>query len=481
MSIESNDKQSAESKFRKLFSEENEYYPYVEAVLENIPFTVFISDENGVALYANRFYYNRTQRDPVADRVIGEKVSDLSSHNIVPGVLKEGTPRYGVKKMLSDDVSVYIDVAPVIVEQKIVGTVSCGHDLELERLRKENLSLAQKNTELKKKIHSAYAAKYTFSDFLGENERIIQAKKFGQKFANSSAPVLITGESGCGKEIFAQAIHNAGTRASAPFVSVNCATLDQTLMSSELFGYEAGAFTGANKGGKMGLFEAADGGTLFLDEISELNAESQSKLLRVLQEGTIRKVGGTKEQQVNVRVLAATNTNLEKMVELGKFRADLYYRLNVLTIQLPPLRERTDDIIRISERLLENNLLNDTAAHCLSQDAVDLLMLYSWPGNVRELKNAITYAVTVCETKVITANDFPEPIIRACQQATAKKTEDPGGPNAHLIDGETLEEMERRIIRQMVDTHGDSAESKALIAKQLGISLSTLYNKLKTK
>lgn len=240
---------------------------------------------------------------------------------------------------------------------------------------------------MKQDVVSGHAAKYTFSDICGSSPQITQTVELARKMARTDSSVLITGESGTGKELFAHAIHNSSLRAEAPFIAINCAALPDTLLESELFGYEEGAFTGAKKGGKKGLFELADSGTIFLDEIEGMAPSTQLKLLRVIQEREIMRVGGDQVISIDVRVISASNQDLIPLMESGKFRRDLYYRVSTLPLDLPPLRHRKEDIIPLMEEF--KNTLRLTFV--LTEEAKSLLQHYNWPGNIRELRNCAEY------------------------------------------------------------------------------------------
>lgn len=228
-----------------------------------------------------------------------------------------------------------------------------------------------------------------------------------QHYASSNSTILIRGETGSGKELFARAIHNASPRRDNIFLAINCTAIPDTLLESELFGYEEGTFTGANKGGKLGLFELASGGTLFLDEIGDISSTLQAKLLRVLQEHRVRRIGGNREIPINVRIISATNCNLEQMVKDGLFRQDLYYRLNVIPLYLPPLRERKEDIRLLANYLFQSTVNNiNTSIKSISQEAFEKLTNYDYPGNVRELSNIIERAINVAQGSQITAEDI---------------------------------------------------------------------------
>lgn len=253
-------------------------------------------------------------------------------------------------------------------------------------------------------VDKGHVASYTFDQIVGQSPSLIQAISKAKKMAKNNRSILITGENGTGKELFAHSIHQESPRCNGPFVAINCASFPENLLESEIFGYEEGAFTGARKGGKPGVFEIADGGTIFLDEIGDISPAIQVRLLRVLQEKQVVRVGATNVLSVDVRVIAATNKNLEEAVKQGRFREDLYYRLNVLPIEIPPLRERKDDIPLLLQHHL--NLLGEQRAW--SDEVLQRFWTYDWPGNIRELINVVEYVVTVSESPTITIEDIPE-------------------------------------------------------------------------
>ncbi|MDK2909426.1 MAG: sigma-54 dependent transcriptional regulator, acetoin dehydrogenase operon transcriptional, partial [Bacteroidales bacterium] len=250
-------------------------------------------------------------------------------------------------------------------------------------------------------------ARFSFDDIIALSPTMIELVEYAKKIADSPSSVLITGESGTGKEVFAQSIHQASSRKDAGFVAINCGAISPTLIESELFGYEEGAFTGARKGGRPGKFELADKGTLFLDEIGEMPPEMQVKLLRAIQEGRITRVGGQKEIPVDVRIIAATNRNLLQLVQEGKFREDLFYRLNVINLVIPPLRERLEDLPLLAEHFINKiNKRLGKSIRGVSKDAIKVLREYKWPGNVRELENVFERAILLCQGDIIQAWDL---------------------------------------------------------------------------
>ena len=300
---------------------------------------------------------------------------------------------------------------------------------------------------------------------------MVRAYKLTAHAARSSATVLIEGESGTGKELIARAIHRHSARAKHPFTAVNCSALTETLLESELFGYTKGSFTGA-QGDRAGLFESSQGGTIFLDELAGTSGSFQASLLRVLQEKEVRRVGSREARPIDVRVIGATNRNLEELVTRGEFRADLFYRLGVLTIQLPPLRERgQEDITLLVHHFLRGHSEERGEGLRISEIALDLLARYPWPGNVRELENTIAYAAAVCKTGVITAEDIPARIVERVVPPS------PAKPRAvSLIDDRpTLAELDRRYAQLILSETGGN---KSRAAEILGIDRRTIYRLL---
>ena len=302
-------------------------------------------------------------------------------------------------------------------------------------------------------------------DFIGQNAAVRELLRMLAKVAETESTVLIRGESGVGKELIARAVHWRSKRAKQPFVVVDCASLHENLLQSELFGHERGAYTGAVRL-KHGLFEVADRGTIFLDEIAELTPALQVKLLRVLETGVFRRVGGTADIHVDVRVIAATNRSLEVMMKEGGFREDLYYRLNVFSLQIPPLRERAEDVPLLAEHFIRNSRVMHKRSTRISERAMEVLRRYPWPGNVRELENVIERALILCDGGVIESEHLPlgvrlEPAFHG------------GGQNDRLV---TLAEVERRHLKRVLEECKGHRQKAATI---LGISERNLYRKLK--
>jgi two-component system response regulator AtoC len=335
--------------------------------------------------------------------------------------------------------------------------------LLLQRMA-EKVRLVTENEFLRERVNT----EENLDGIIGTSANIQDVLRMVGRLKDTRTPVLICGESGTGKELVARAIHFRGALAQAPFLAVDCGSLVPTLMESELFGYEKGAFTGAIKS-KAGLFQAADGGTIFLDEIGELPLEMQAKLLRVLQEKEVRPVGSNEKVSIDVRVIAATNRDLEEAYRAGTFRKDLYFRLNVVTVQLPSLRERRSDIPMLTHHFLGRYAQG--AQTQVSAAAMKSLLQYDWPGNVRELENCVARAVALGDGKLIDVADLP-PAIRT------EQPDSPGNQSSDTVSLSTtaLAEMERMtILRVFEQANGD----KVLTGKMLGISRATLYRKLK--
>ncbi|MBZ4645303.1 MAG: sigma-54 dependent transcriptional regulator, acetoin dehydrogenase operon transcriptional [Petroclostridium sp.] len=319
-----------------------------------------------------------------------------------------------------------------------------------------------------------YTKEITFNDILGESRKITDAKELAKKVSVNSTNILLLGESGTGKELFARAIHYASDRHANPFIAVNCAAIPESLLESELFGYESGAFTGANKTGKPGKFELAHTGTIFLDEIGDMPFYLQAKILRVLQDKTIEKIGGVVQKDIDVRIIAATNRNLEEMVRTGKFREDLYYRLNVIPIQIPPLREREGDVELLVEYFIKKySTIFNVGIKKISPQAIEILNTYHWPGNIRELENLIQYLISVSNSEVIDVDILPNKLLEGQVPSDVKNS------NVKKIKRVTpLAEIEREAILNALELFGDTTEGKFKAAKALGIGKTTLYRKL---
>ncbi|MCD6125344.1 sigma-54-dependent Fis family transcriptional regulator [bacterium] len=333
--------------------------------------------------------------------------------------------------------------------------------LDVRKLKVENRLLKQKLTKTE-----------AIDGFIGTSKSAQKIRELVKKIAQTESTVLITGESGTGKEIIARAIHELSPRSGGPFVSINCAAVPETLLESELFGYKKGAFTGATKD-KIGLFAAADGGTFFLDEVAEMPLPIQAKLLRILETYEFVPLGSTTPVKVDIRLVAATNKNLKELVDQNRFRADLYYRLNVIHIHIPPLRERREDILPIAYSILERVALKrNEPIKKLSDEAKELILNAPWEGNVRELENVLERAAILCDDEIITPEHLPEYIVEEVSAQGQKPFE---AIFENVDDIKSLEEMEKAYIFY---TLARTNWNKALAAEKLGIDLSTLYRKI---
>jgi len=441
----------------------------LEAIINSSEEAISVVDEKGRGLVINPAYTKLTGlteedilgQPATTDIVEGESMhmKVLRTRRAVRGIHM----KIGQKKR-----DVIVNVAPVIVDGILKGSVGVIRDVsEIQKLTNE-LNRARQ-------IIRTLEAKYSFDDIVGDSDETTAAIEQAKLGANTPATVLLRGESGTGKELFAHAIHNGSNRKYNKFVRVNCAAISETLLESELFGYEEGAFSGAKRGGKRGFFEEANNGSIFLDEIGELSANTQAKLLRVLLEKEIVKVGGTKAIPINVRVIAATHVNLEKAILEGKFREDLYYRLNKIPIQIPSLRQRKGDIPAIAERLIQKiNQDYGRNVEGLTDSAISYLQSYEWPGNVRELENILGRAVIFMNYNEIYIDVHHLPPLHKEEQVETKQNnllpELEEKALEHLVT-----EFEGNIIREYLDKFDGN---KTKTAKALGISVRNLYYKL---
>lgn len=401
------------------------------------------------------------------EEVIGKHVTQVIENTRMHVVAKTGVPEIADMQRIKGDYMIASRI-PIIKNGGIVGVVGKVLFRNIEEFNDlyKKIGLMEKELEqYKGELMRMNEAKYSFDSIIGKSRRLLKTKQLARRAALTDSNVLLIGESGTGKELFAHAIHNASNRRFGPFVKVNCAAIPAELLESELFGYEEGAFTGAKRGGKIGKFELADGGTIFLDEIGDMPLSMQAKLLRVIQEKEVERIGGNGSKRVNVRIIAATNKNLEEMVENDEYREDLYYRLNVFTINIPALRERPEDI-----PLLSNYFLNELCQKYhkkiekISEGVLKYLVKYNWPGNVRELANTIEWCINMIDKEeTIEIKHIPKRIIDVNYIDDVKNLK------------ETLEEAEREAIIESLRVSGGN-KSKA--AKLLGIGRTTLYEKL---
>ncbi|PMC39551.1 sigma-54-dependent Fis family transcriptional regulator [Bacillus sp. UMB0899] len=442
----------------------------LEAIIQSSEEAISVVDEEGRGILINRAYTRLTGL--TEEQVIGKPATaDISEgESMHMKVLQTRRAVRGARmKVGPAKKDVIVNVAPVIVSGKLKGSVGVIHDMsEIQTLTTE-LNRARQ-------IIRTLEAKYSFADIIGVSDEMKMAIEQAKLGAKTPATVLLRGESGTGKELFAHAIHNASNRKYNKFIRVNCAAIAENLLESELFGYEEGAFSGAKRGGKKGFFEEANNGSIFLDEIGELSANMQAKLLRVLQENEIVRVGGTKPLPVNVRVIAATNVNIERAMAEGSFREDLYYRLNRYPISIPPLRDRKEDIPALCERLLQKlNQDYGRNIESLTSQAINQLIQYHWPGNVRELENVLGRAIIFMEHHETTISGKHIPVLQISQHERKVQENTAFVHNNEETLAEAVERVEANVIKRSLEFH---EYNRTQTAKALGISLRSLYYKM---
>lgn len=438
----------------KLIEKENS--ERLETILNTVNEGIIVTDSKGQIISYNNIIEKIFHTRPNNNTYIGDLLPIPNMSEIIER--KEVYDNFELNlDTNSEEVRLYVAIKPI-------QSMNCNSEILFSfRDQKEMGSIAYK-----------LLADYSYFNFnldnvIGISESLKKSKDDAIIAARSDSNVLICGESGTGKEIFARSIHHNSKRKKKPFIAVNCAAIPENLLESELFGYEDGAFTGAKKGGKPGKFEMANNGTLFLDEIGDLALHLQPKLLRVIEYGEMERVGGTKPIKLNIRIVAATNRNLEKMIKEGEFREDLYYRLNVMSIDIAPLRERIEDILVLIKHFIQvYNKKYDKNIKDISDEAKKAFLLYNWPGNVRELQNAIEYSMNVEKTDIIHYDSLSNKIKN--QSKKEKQT----------LASKNIKQLELETIRELLNEYGDSIEGKKKVAMAMGISLTTLYRRLKS-
>ncbi len=377
----------------------------LETILETTYDGIVVVDKDGIITRFNKAYQSFLGIDE--KDALGRPVEDVIENTRMHIVVKTGKPEIGETQKIQGHEMVVMRI-PIYKKGEVVGAVGkvLFRDVKEIRSMVEKLDITTKELKYYKgEVMRLKGSRYNFENIVGSSDKMLEAKDLAKTAATGSSNVLVRGESGTGKELFAHAIHDSSLRRYGAFIRVNCAAIPAGLLESELFGYEGGAFTDAKKGGKPGKFEMAQGGTLFLDEIGDMPLEMQAKLLRVLQEKEVERLGGDRVIRLDIRLIAATNRNLEELIRKERFRQDLYYRLNVLKIDIPPLREIREDMELLCERMLQEvNEELGTAVEVVDPEVVEILKAYDWPGNMRELKNILERAVAV--------NMGRDPIIR---------------------------------------------------------------------
>lgn len=428
------------------------YYEDILDGLNAIDEGVSLVDRDGVMVFANQSCFDITQTTP--EVLMGVPIDKYTMEKpVLMSVLADGKSRIDFEYYLTfmgRTIHLINSAYPVYDEQhRIKGAIDVYRNIKRSRKLADDLA--------------GYHAIYTFENLIGDSMKVKRAIREAMAFSNSDKSMLIQGESGVGKELFAQSVHNYSTRSDAPFVALNCANLPSELIDSELFGYEEGAFTGAKKQGKQGKFELARGGTIFLDEIGELPIQLQAKLLRVLETKEISRIGSNKKTRVDIRVIAATNQDLDGMVKEGRFRADLLYRLRVLHVIIPPLRERGSDIALLAEHFLKKICKDlNFSPKTISKEALDCMMHYPWPGNIRELEN-VMYRAAYLSLEDVISNAMLKQCGVNCAESRIEKSED-------------FQEVTRVLfLKTLTQNRGNKKKT----AEQLGISRPTVYRLIK--
>ena len=448
-------------KLDELFSLQNN-------IMDNLHEGICIIDEKGMVQYWNRS--SEILYGVPVNKILHHHLGEFFKNAMGLRVLKSGKRVDNVRHEPTEGKHVILSAVPIFnPNNKLIAVVTTDRDItEAMKLAKELETEKKKVEFFEKEYKKEISLKYNFSSIIGKNKKIIDAITVAQKVASTSASVLITGKSGTGKEVFAKAIHEASGR-SGNFVAINCSAIPENLFESELFGYVEGAFTGAVKKGKIGKFEFANNGTLFLDEIGDMPLDMQVKILRVLQDGVIYRLGSEKAISTDTRIIAATNKDLMKLIDEDKFREDLYYRLAVVQIKLPPLYERKEDIRDLTNLFLEE-VSNQEGIEIsyIDEKIFNILSKHKWDGNIRELKNVVQRMVVLSNDGRITLDSIPEYILESAY------THEENSVDAYDLDG-IVENIEKKTIREVMKISGGN---KQKAARMLKIKRSTLYYKL---
>lgn len=455
---------------------------YMQAILQTIDDSCTVIDENGHVLTwtkgAEEIFSVKAQDilgKPITNFFSADRLEILKS-------LKHGQHVRNRQHHARHDLVVLINSNPVQLGDEIIGAVVSETDITNQiRLNNELFSTSEKLFNLEEEILKTTEKKSPYAYIRGNSPALKQTLALTEKAATTDASILIYGESGVGKELFAKTVHHLRESDQAPFVAINCGAIPAGLFESEIFGYEKGAFSGADQKGKKGKVELAKNGTLFLDEIGEMPLEMQVKILRLLQEKTFYRVGGTTEVSVDFRVVAATNKDLKQLVDEGKFREDLYYRLNVVTLAVPPLRERPEDIIELTHYFLYDlSRRYNKPIHGISQSVMQSLLQHDWPGNIRELKNVVERLIVFSENGEIQTGHLPfdlhEQPIESVQEVTSNTSYFITQEQDDRSLKERLEEYEKAILLEELKK---AEGNKQVCAKNLQITRATLYNRLK--
>lgn len=460
---------------RKLYIYYQYLHKYISTILETIDesCTVIDGDQNVLVWTKGAEQVFSIKQE----EIVGKPITDFfkPDHLELLNTLKDGTSVYHRQHKARDEQVVLINSNPVCFDGGIIGAVVSETDITSQiKLNQELYHTTERLFHLEKEVNKLTSTDNPFIKIRGNSNLLRNTIKKFKKAAATDANILIHGESGVGKELFAKAVHAMREDEKAPFVAINCGAIPEPLFESEIFGYEKGAFSGADQKGKKGKVELAEGGTLLLDEIGEMPLDMQVKMLRLLQENKFYSVGGTKVKEGDFRLIAATNQDLKELVKEGKFREDLYYRINVVSIEVPPLRKRPEDIIELTHYFLnEISIRYNRPIHGVSQEVMQALLQYQWPGNIRELKNVVERLIVFSENGEIKLDDLPfEPKTGNGVNGTPKVSSE---NNGHSLN-ERLQEVEKEIlVKELEKVNGN----KAVCARNLQITRATLYNRLK--
>lgn len=458
----------------KIEEERRREYEVINTILNNTSEGIIGIKKDGTILHINE----------IAKQLLNYKTGTINVSSIFPSEKLINTAQTGESHfselMSIGNRSVVVNSVPILVEDDVIGAVAT--------IQEENYVQSMDRKIRKKYLNNGHVAKKTFEDIIGTSKVIEDTKQKAKKYSKSDSTILITGETGTGKEIFAQSIHNYSIRRNNPFVAINCAALPENILESELFGYVRGAFTGAKNEGKEGIFELAHTGTVFLDEISEISTDVQVKLLRVLQEKEVARIGDDKIIPIDVRIIAACNKDLIEEINKGKFREDLYYRICVLELNLPPLRQRKGDISELIHYFIDNK--KNILIKEITLEAIDLLSFFRWPGNIRQLSNIVERLGVLCEDGVIDEIIVEEALsnMRLIEnnllkeekgsEIKSRKSRFHEETLKYTGDSELIPKMEMQLIKDVLEKTNGNREKAAAI---LGISTTTLWRKMKER
>ncbi|MBR5641535.1 MAG: sigma 54-interacting transcriptional regulator [Firmicutes bacterium] len=430
-----------------------------KAIFNSMHEGINIIDTEEVIVFANKAYRNfvASENGIDPDKIEGQKLRSLRPGAKLPSVMMSGEPILQQERK-EGATSYFVNMYPIREYGLITGAISVVTFMdEASSLRQKIDEVEKRNRQILHQVNASDTAAVTFDLIVSRAPKSQACKEFAKKIAQVNAPVLLMCESGTGKGVYAKAIHNASARRTEPFASINCALFEPAALEEKLFG---------QRGAQLGLLEAVNGGTLFLDEISELSLDLQSRILRLIQRGTIRPVGAIEEVPVDVRIIAASNVDLTENVVAGRFSSELFYALNSFAVKIPPLRERMEDVPLLTSQILDDLSITLKRRLTITDDALDRLMSHSWPGNVRELRSVLEFSAYTCSDDRITAVNLPENVGKGSSRDTMP-----------LYD--KVKEFEKTEILKTLEYYGNDLKGKKAAARELGISLASLYAKLK--